>query len=136
MGIWGYIIKHPQTDEFAYSHRLSLGQCVGYPKEKLHDNSFWELTCVHLHILYSCESRGKVLHNAQSNRSLAASHSRGTKPPCWRAKSQWNKPTNKGKYHLKICMPFYLSCPSATLPSSMAVLYHVNGQQQRVYSIP
>ena len=79
-----------------------FGQCVGYPKEKLHDNSFWELTCVHLHILYSCESRGKVLHNAQSNRSLAASHSRGTKPPCWRAKSQWNKPTNKGKYHLKI----------------------------------
>ena len=86
MGIWGYIIKHPQTDEFAYSHRLSLGQCVGYPKEKLHDNSFGELPCVHLHIPYSCESRGNVLHNDQFNRPLLASHLRGTKPPRWRGK--------------------------------------------------
>ena len=38
------------------------------------------------------------------NRPFAASHSRRTKPPCWRAKVwHWDE-TNKGNYHLKLCM--------------------------------
>ena len=46
------------------------------------------------------------------NRSLAASHSRDTKPPCYSRhflqKSHWDK-TNKGNYHLKLYMSFIVT---------------------------
>ena len=41
-------------------------------------------------------------------------------------KSHWDK-TNKGNYHLKLCMSFVCLVPVRLLLSSMAVLYHVNG---------
>ena len=56
------------------------------------------------------------------SRLFAASHSRATKPPCWRL--------------TKVALGLYafrLSCLSATLLSSTAVLYHVNCQLQRAY---
>ena len=56
------------------------------------------------------------------SRPFAASHSRGTKPPSWRL--------------TKVALGLYafrLSCLSATLLSSTAVLYHVNCQLQRAY---
>ena len=40
--------------------------------------------------------------------------------------SHWHK-TNKGNYHLKLCMPFVCLVPVRLLLSSTAVLYHVNG---------
>ena len=40
-------------------------------------------------------------------------------------KSHWDK-TNKGNYHLKLCMPFVCLVPVPLLLSSTAVLYHVN----------
>ena len=44
-------------------------------------------------------------------------------------KSHWDK-TNRGNYHLKLCMPFICLVPVRLLLSSMAVLYDVNGQLQ------
>ena len=47
-------------------------------------------------------------------------------------KSHWDK-TNKGNYHLKLCMPFVCLVPVRLLLTSTAVLYHVNGYLQRAY---
>ena len=49
-------------------------------------------------------------------------------------KSHWDK-TNKGNYHLKLCMPFVCLVPVRLLLTSTAVLYHVNGYLQRAYSL-
>ena len=40
-------------------------------------------------------------------------------------KSHWDK-TNKGNYHLKLCMLFVCLIPGRLLLSSTAVLYHMN----------
>ena len=48
-------------------------------------------------------------------------------------KSRWDK-TNKGNYHLKLCMPFVGLAPVRPFRPNMAVLYHVNGRLQRAYS--
>ena len=48
-------------------------------------------------------------------------------------KSHWDK-TNKGNYHLKLCMPFVGLAPVRLFRPNMAVLYHVNGRLQRAYS--
>ena len=50
-------------------------------------------------------------------------------------KSHWDK-TNKGNYHLKLCMPFVGLAPVRILRPSMAVLYHVYGKLQRAYISP
>ena len=47
-------------------------------------------------------------------------------------KSHWDK-TNKGNYHLKLCMAFVGLAPVRLLHTSMAVLYHVNVKPQRAY---
>ena len=47
------------------------------------------------------------------NRPLAASHSRGTKSPCWRAKVALRQDKQR-KLPLQIMYVFCLSCPSAT----------------------
>ena len=47
------------------------------------------------------------------NRPFAASHSRGTKPPCWRAKVALGQDKQR-KLPFKIMYVFCLSCPSAT----------------------
>ena len=41
--------------------------------------------------------------------------------------------TNKGNYHLKLCMPFVGLAPVRLLRLSLAVLYHVNGKLQKAY---
>ena len=42
------------------------------------------------------------------NRPFAAGHSRDTKPPCWRAKSHWDK-TNKMAYKIfKWYLPLFV----------------------------
>ena len=41
-------------------------------------------------------------------------------------KSHWDK-TDKGNYHLQLCMPFVCLVPVRILLSGTAVLYHVNG---------
>ena len=46
------------------------------------------------------------------DRPFAASHSRGTKPPCWRAKVELGQ-DKQGKLPFKIMYVFCLSCPSA-----------------------
>ena len=66
------------------------------------------------------------------NRPFAASHSHGTKPPCWREKLHWDK-TNKENYRLKLCMSFVCLVPVRLLLSSVVVLHHVNGYMQRAY---
>ena len=60
------------------------------------------------------------------NRPFAASHSRGTKLPCWRETSHWDK-INKGNYHLKWCMSFVCTVPVQLFLSSMTGLCHKNG---------
>ena len=44
--------------------------------------------------------------------------------------SHWNK-TNKGNYHLKLCVPFVGLTPMRLLRANMLVLYHVDGNLQR-----
>ena len=75
-------------------------------------------------------SRGLVLSVAQVNRSFAASHSRGTKPPCWRAKAALGQDKQR-KLPFKIMygllgMSFVCLVSVRLLLSSVAVLYHVN----------
>ena len=48
-----------------------------------------------------------------NNRPFAASHSRGTKPPCWRAKVALGHDKHR-KLPFQIMYVFCLSCPSAT----------------------
>ena len=48
----------------------------------------------------------------RGNRPFAGSHSRGTKPPCWRAKVALGQDKQK-KLPFKIMYVFCLSCPSA-----------------------
>ena len=119
MRIWGYIIWHPQADESAYSHRWSLGQCVGCPKEKLHDSRFWELNaciCIFLTPVIAVGTFYTTINPIgplQLAIHVVQNHHGGEQ------KSKWNKPTNKGKYHLKIsyAILFVLSqcdvCPPA-----------------------
>ena len=47
------------------------------------------------------------------NRPFAATHSRGTKPPCWRGKVALGKDKQR-KLPFQIMYVFCLSCPSAT----------------------
>ena len=47
-------------------------------------------------------------------------------------KSHWDK-INKENYHFILCMSFVCLVPVRLLLSSVAVLYHVNGQLQRAY---
>ena len=47
-------------------------------------------------------------------------------------KWHWEK-TNKGNYHLKLCVPFVGLTLVRLLRPNMAVLYHVNGKLQRAY---
>ena len=49
-------------------------------------------------------------------------------------KSHWDK-TNKGNYHLKLCMSFVGLVPVRLLRPSMAILCHKNGQPQRAYTV-
>ena len=58
-------------------------------------------------------------------REKAASHLRGTKSSCWRAKVALGK-TNEGNYHIKLCVPFVCLVPVRLSLASMVVLYHVN----------
>ena len=44
----------------------------------------------------------------------------------------WDK-TNKENYHFKLRMSFVCLVPVRLLLSSVAVLYHMNGQLQRAY---
>ena len=65
----------------------------------------------------------------QGNWPFAASHSRGTKPPCWRAKVALGQDKQR-KLPFKIMYVFLFVClvPVRLLLSSLAVqLYHVNG---------
>ena len=48
------------------------------------------------------------------NRPFAASHLRGTKPPCWRAQVTLGQDKQR-KLPFQIMYVFCLSCPSATL---------------------
>ena len=82
---------------------------------------------------YMISGNGSEIKHIASNRPFAANHSRDTKPPCWRAKSHWDK-TNEGNYHLKLCMPFVGLVPVQLFLSSVAVFYHMNGQLHRAYS--
>ena len=59
--------------------------------------------------LYQSNFGGKP----EFNRPFAASQSRGTKPPYWRAKVALGQDKQRN-YHLKLCMLFCLSYPRAT----------------------
>ena len=69
-----------------------------------------------------------------NNRPFAASHSRGTKPPCWRAKVALGQDKQR-QLPFQIIYVFCLSCPSAnlTLQRGGFVMYHANGLLQRAY---
>ena len=66
-------------------------------------------------------SRGINLFKIQQppphNRPFAASYSRGINGHDGEQKSLWDK-TNKGNYHLKLCIFSCLSCPRATFARS------------------
>ena len=47
-------------------------------------------------------------------------------------KSHWDK-TNKGNYHLRLCMPFVGLAPVRLLRPNMEILYHLNGKLQRAF---
>ena len=80
----------------------------------------------------SSEQKGANISET-CKRPFAANHSRGRKLPCWRAKVT----LGHGKQMTYMIVNGYflcLSCPSASeVLSSTVVLYHVNGQLQRVY---
>ena len=85
---------------------------------------------MHAILLTTIENREK--DDVELNRPFAASHSCGTKPPCWRAKVALGQDKQRN-YHLKLCMSFVCFVPVRLLLSSVAVLYHVNGWLQRAY---
>ena len=60
------------------------------------------------------------------NRPFPASHSHGTKPPCWRAKFALRQ-DRKRELPFKIMYVFVCLVPVLLLLSSTAVLYNVNG---------
>ena len=62
-------------------------------------------------LLTTIENRGK--DNVELNRPFSASHSGGTKPPCWRAKVALEQDKQR-KLPFKIMYVFCLFCPSAT----------------------
>ena len=62
-------------------------------------------------LLTTIENRGK--DNVELNRPFSASHSGGTKPPCWRAKVALGQDKQR-KLPFKIMYVFCLFCPSAT----------------------
>ena len=59
-------------------------------------------------------------------RPFAGSHSRGAKPPCWRAQVALGQDKQR-KLLFKIMYAFVCLVPVRLLLSSTAVLYHVNG---------
>ena len=59
-------------------------------------------------------------------RPYAASHSSGTKPPCWREKVALGKDKQR-KLLFRIMYAFVCLVPVRLLLASRAVLYHVNG---------
>ena len=54
-----------------------------------------------------------MITHKKGNRPFAAGHSRGTKPPCWKAKVALGQ-DKQSKLPFKIMHVFCLSCPSAT----------------------
>ena len=56
-----------------------------------------------------------------------ASHSRGTKPPCWRARVTALGQTKGIHSNFEMVISFVCLVPVLLLLSSMAILYHVNG---------
>ena len=66
---------------------------------------------MHAILLTTIENREK--DDVELNRPFAASHSCGTKPPCWRAKVALGQDKQR-KLPFKIMYVFCLFCPSAT----------------------
>ena len=66
----------------------------------------------------------------QGNRPFASSHSRGTKPPYWRARDAPGEDKQRTN-HAEWSELFAFSVPVRLLFSSMAVLYPVNDKLQR-----
>ena len=56
---------------------------------------------------------GWEISGISNNRPFAASHSRGTKPPCWRGKVALGEDKQR-KLSFDIMYPFCLSCPRMT----------------------
>ena len=56
-----------------------------------------------------------------------ASHSRGIKPPCWRASVTVLGQTKGIHSNFEMVISFVCLVPVLLLLSSMAILYHVNG---------
>ena len=81
---------------------------------------------------YPCEGSACFGSTAslQRNRPFASSHSRGTKPPYWRARDAPGEDKQRTN-HAKWSELFAFSVPVRLLFSSMAVLYPVNGKLQR-----
>ena len=67
-----------------------------------------------------------VIHNSRSNRPFAASHSRGTKLPRWRAKVALGQDKQKTYIWYEMVIFFVNLVPVRLLLSRTAVLYHVN----------
>ena len=66
---------------------------------------------MHAILLTTIENREK--DDVELNRPFAASHSRSTKPPCWRTKVALGQDKQR-KLPFKIMYVFCLFCPSAT----------------------
>ena len=69
---------------------------------------------------------------SHTNRPFASWHSRGTKPPCWRASDALGEEKQR-KLPFKWCVLVVCLIPLRVLFSSTADLYHVNFKLQRAY---
>ena len=112
-----------------HHHGNNPGSALIYPRERSRvmqwHNIRWEsrFDCKWLVCFY------------QGNWPFAASHSRGTKPPCWRAKVSLGQDKQR-KLSFKIMYVFLFVClvPVRLLLSSLAVqLYHVNGYLAEIW---
>ena len=68
---------------------------------------------IHYHTQKQKKRKFKPRIKLNHNRPFAASHSRGTKPPCWRANVALGQDKQR-KLPFQIVYVFCLSCPSTT----------------------
>ena len=112
-----------------HHHGNNPGSAAIYPRERSRVMQ-WD------HIRWKSRFDCKCLVGFyQGNWPFAASHSRGTKPPCWRANVVLGQDKQR-KLPFKIMYVFLFVClvPVRLLLSSLAVqLYHVNGYLAEIW---
>ena len=127
-------IKIKKMRSWGISSEKAVNALGSYVKKKRRKNT--EILYFSNHIRWKSRFDCKCLFGFyQGNWPFAASHSRGTKPPCWRANVVLGQDKQR-KLPFKIMYVFLFVClvPVRLLLSSLAVqLYHVNGYLAEIW---